>query len=109
MIITIGTSEDFQEGKGKGVIIEGVRCAVYRLQGILGCITDACVHSGGPLCEGFITNGKVTCPLHKWEFNHVTGKGFGKESQGGYHIWEESGIVYVDTDIEHPRVEYPCF
>lgn len=109
MKIKIGLSSDFQEGKGKGVLIEQRTYAVFRVNGELGCIGNDCVHADAPLCEGFIKNGKVVCPHHKWEFDHKSGKGFGKESQGSLHIFEENGEVFVETSEGTPRVEYGDF
>lgn len=106
----IGNSEDFEEGKGKKVYVGFEECAVYRYQGELGCIVNKCVHKGGPLCDGWMRDGKVVCPWHYWEFDFKTGQGFGKESQGGYAIWEEDGKVYVDASKKaSDRREYPAF
>lgn len=109
MIVCIGTSSDFEEGKGKCVRVEHYNCAVFRVNGELGCIRNECVHAGGPLCEGWIRNGKVVCPWHKWEYDFKTGKGFSNECQGGFRIWEECGSVYVDAGTPlTKRVEYPA-
>ena len=108
-IIEIGNSSDFEEGKGKMVVIDHKDCAVYRSNGELGCIRNECVHKGGSLCDGWLKDGKVVCPLHMWEFDFKTGKGFGKESSGSFRIWEEQGKVYADTTPMTPRVDYPAF
>ncbi len=107
--ICIGKSEDFLEGKGKKIIVGKTMCAVFRHNGELGCITNSCVHKEGSLCDGWMRGDKVVCPFHYWEFDFKTGKGFGKESQGGYTIWEENGNVYVKETMEHPRREFPAF
>lgn len=108
--IYIGESSEFEEGKVKKVYVGFVECAVSRFEGELGCITNKCVHKEGPLCDGWMKGCKVVCPWHYWEFDFKTGKGFGKESQGGYEIWEEEGKVYVNAEKQaHERKEYPAF
>lgn len=108
--ICVGVSEDFIEGKGKKVYVGFVECCVFRYQGELGCIVNKCVHKGGQLSEGWMRGCKAVCPWHYWEFDFKTGQGFGKESQGGYTIWEEEGKVYVDgSTLSNQRREYPAF
>ncbi len=33
------------------------------------CLADTCLHRGGSLSKGWITNGNVTCPYHGWQYN----------------------------------------
>ena len=39
-------------------------------KGQVNCLSDLCVHRGGPLSEGWLTDDKdsVVCPYHGWEF-----------------------------------------
>jgi nitrite reductase (NADH) small subunit len=38
-------------------------------------IAARCPHAGGPLADGIVAGGKVTCPLHGWKFDLATGEG----------------------------------
>lgn len=97
-IHTIGRSTDFPEGKGKAVVVDGKSLAVYRHNGVLGCIGNTCLHAGGSLGEGEVRDGRVYCPWHHWDYDFQSGVGFGEESVGGYKIWEEGDTVSVDLD-----------
>jgi len=35
---------------------------------------NRCPHRGGPLSEGIVHNGKVTCPLHSWVIDLESGQ-----------------------------------
>lgn len=42
--------------------------------GELLAVDDTCPHAGGPLHEGSIDDGLVTCPLHAYSFDLRTGE-----------------------------------
>jgi nitrite reductase/ring-hydroxylating ferredoxin subunit/multimeric flavodoxin WrbA len=105
----LGSSADFLEGNGKVVTIGKRSYAVFRHNGELGCLNNSCLHSGGPLGEGCIKDGKVFCPWHNWDWDFKTGKGWGEESVGGYRIWEEAGNVYADlSTAAYPKKIAPA-
>ncbi len=37
-------------------------------------IEDRCPHKGGPLSQGIVHGGRVTCPLHNWTIDLETGR-----------------------------------
>ena len=46
----------------------GERIAVFRHLGTVSAVTNVCAHQGGPLGEGKIINGCITCPWHGWQY-----------------------------------------
>ena len=38
-------------------------------QGKAHCLADTCLHRGGSLSQGWVTNGNVTCPYHGWQYD----------------------------------------
>jgi len=36
-------------------------------------LDDRCPHKGGPLSQGIVHDGRVTCPLHNWVIDLETG------------------------------------
>ena len=42
-----------------------------------GPYSSVCPHMGGPLEQGRIQNGEVTCPWHRYRFDLSTGEGRG--------------------------------
>jgi methionine sulfoxide reductase heme-binding subunit len=46
----------------------GERIAVFRYQGGVSAVTNLCAHQGGPLGEGEVIDGCITCPWHGWQY-----------------------------------------
>lgn len=46
----------------------GARIAVFRHEGGFSAVTNVCAHQGGPLGEGKVINGCITCPWHGWQY-----------------------------------------
>ncbi|MCB1034659.1 MAG: ferric reductase-like transmembrane domain-containing protein [Acidobacteria bacterium] len=65
---------ELAEGRGKVVQVGGQRLAVFRHQGKLYGLSNVCRHQGGPLGEGKIIDGCVTCPWHGWQYRPDDGK-----------------------------------
>jgi nitrite reductase (NADH) small subunit/3-phenylpropionate/trans-cinnamate dioxygenase ferredoxin subunit len=70
---TIGKVGDFAAGQGKMVLVGGRHVALFRLGDGFHALDNMCLHRGGPLCEGPIDNGVVTCPWHGWSYEIATG------------------------------------
>ena len=71
--IPVGNIGDFVSGQGRKVTVDGRDVALFRLGQEFFAIDNSCLHRGGPLCEGFIDNDVVTCPLHGWSYEIRTG------------------------------------
>jgi len=51
------------------------RCfAVFEVSGDLVVTDGACPHKGGPLAEGLVRDGVVTCPWHWYSYELATGR-----------------------------------
>lgn len=51
----------------------GEKIAVFRHGGKVSAISNVCAHQGGPLSEGKIVDGCVTCPWHGYQYLPETG------------------------------------
>jgi len=94
--------DDIAEGRAKVVSIGGERIAIFRHQGHFSALSNVCRHQNGPLGEGRIINGCVTCPWHGYQYHPATGISpppF-KDRVPTYRTRVEQGRVYV-----HPE---PC-
>ena len=60
--------EDIAEKRGRIVVLSGDRVAVFRYDGLISAISNACQHQNGPLGEGRIIDGFVTCPWHGFQY-----------------------------------------
>lgn len=73
-MIKVATVGDVPQNGSKLVEIDGIRIALFNLNGAYYAIEDVCTHDGGPLVEGEIVNGhEVRCPRHGARFDIRTG------------------------------------
>jgi nitrite reductase/ring-hydroxylating ferredoxin subunit/uncharacterized membrane protein len=56
--------EDLPEGESRLADVGGVAVMLARHEGAIHALSDRCSHRGGPLHEGELHDGCVTCPLH---------------------------------------------
>ena len=72
--VDVGGTDEFCEGRGRAVAIgDGERIAVFKHQGRVYATTNVCAHQGGPLGEGRIIDGCITCPWHGWQYRPKDG------------------------------------
>ena len=67
-------ADALREGAGVAVDIGGHDYALFRVDGKVTAVDGLCPHAGGPLAEGTVDEGIVTCPLHGWRFDACTGR-----------------------------------
>lgn len=56
---------------------DGREVAVFNLGDRLVAVDQRCPHRGGPLAEGLVRDGIVTCPWHWWRYDLATGERLG--------------------------------
>ena len=67
--VEAGRLSDTLEGRAIVVTLqEGERVAVFRHKGKLSAISNVCAHQNGPLGEGRVVYGCVTCPWHGYQY-----------------------------------------
>jgi methionine sulfoxide reductase heme-binding subunit len=66
--VKICRSTEFVEGKAKIFSVDKERIAVYLHENRLYAIHNVCKHQGGPLGEGKIIDGCITCPWHGYQY-----------------------------------------
>ena len=64
---------DIPDGSAKLVRVQGEEIAVFKQDGKLCAIQNACPHEGGQLSKGWIEGEAVVCPLHGYKFDLKTG------------------------------------
>jgi nitrite reductase/ring-hydroxylating ferredoxin subunit/DMSO/TMAO reductase YedYZ heme-binding membrane subunit len=82
----------------------GERIAVFRDGRQIGALTNVCAHQNGPLGEGRIINGCVTCPWHGYEYRLEDGCAPPPftEKLATYRVRLRDGIVEVDPQALPP-------
>jgi nitrite reductase/ring-hydroxylating ferredoxin subunit/DMSO/TMAO reductase YedYZ heme-binding membrane subunit len=67
--IDVGAVDEIPNNRAKTVCPPGrERIAVFRYDGQISAVTNVCAHQRGPLGEGKIIDGCITCPWHGWEY-----------------------------------------
>ena len=61
------------EGRARVITIGGERIAVFRHEGRPYALSNVCAHQNGPLGEGRILDGCITCPWHGYQYRPETG------------------------------------
>jgi nitrite reductase/ring-hydroxylating ferredoxin subunit/DMSO/TMAO reductase YedYZ heme-binding membrane subunit len=77
---------------------DGERIAVFRDGSQIGALTNLCAHQNGPLGEGRIIDGCVTCPWHGYQYRLEDGCAPPPftEKLVTYRVRFEGGVVEVD-------------
>lgn len=62
---------------------------------------NRCPHKGGPLAEGIVHGGSVTCPLHNWVFDLSTGVAQGADDGRvrTYPVQVQDGRILIAPDV----------
>ena len=71
--VTVANTNDLKPGESKSIEINGREIALFNIDGVFYAIDNTCMHKGGPLGEGVVAGGIVTCPWHGWEYDIKTG------------------------------------
>ena len=71
--VDIGPLADIPEDRAKIVTLSGERVAVFRHDGKVSAVSNACQHQNGPLGEGRVIDGCITCPWHGYQYEPDTG------------------------------------
>jgi nitrite reductase/ring-hydroxylating ferredoxin subunit/DMSO/TMAO reductase YedYZ heme-binding membrane subunit len=67
--VALGDLADFTEGRAIiGAGAAGERIAVFKFRGKLSALSNVCSHQGGPVGEGKVVLGLVTCPWHGYQY-----------------------------------------
>jgi nitrite reductase/ring-hydroxylating ferredoxin subunit/DMSO/TMAO reductase YedYZ heme-binding membrane subunit len=76
----------------------GERIAVFRDGEEIGALSNTCAHQGGPLGEGCIVDGLVTCPWHGYQYRLADGCAPPPftEKLATYRVRNNRGTVEVD-------------
>ena len=64
---------DIPENRAKVVRCAGERVAIFKYDGKLSAVSSVCQHQNGPLGEGRILDGCITCPWHGYQYKPETG------------------------------------
>jgi sulfoxide reductase heme-binding subunit YedZ len=64
---------DIPENRARIVCLSGERVAIFKYEGKVSAVSNVCQHQNGPLGEGKIVFGCITCPWHGYQYEPETG------------------------------------
>ena len=91
---------DIPENRARIVCVSGERVAIFKHDGKISAVSNVCQHQNGPLGEGKIVFGCITCPWHGYQYAPETGASpppFG-EKVPTFNVRVKDGRVFV-----HPK------
>ena len=62
------TADEIPEDCAKTVFVDGQNIAIFKYDGKLSAVNNVCRHQMGPLGEGKIIDGCITCPWHGYQY-----------------------------------------
>jgi naphthalene 1,2-dioxygenase ferredoxin component len=79
--------------------VQGRELAFYGIDGEVFASDNVCTHGHARLCDGFLEDGAIECPLHQGRFDVRSGKALCApltEDLRVYPVKIENGRVFVD-------------
>ena len=96
--VKVGLIEDIPDNKAKTIFVGESKIAVFRYDNKLSAVSNYCRHQGGPLGEGEIVDGCITCPWHGYQYyphNGCSPPPF-TEKLETFELKLELGTIYVN-------------
>lgn len=96
--------DDIMDKRARIVCLSGERVAVFKYDGKISAISNVCQHQNGPLGEGKILDGCITCPWHGYQYAPETGASPPPfvEKVPTFNVRVKNGRVFV-----HPKPNPP--
>jgi nitrite reductase/ring-hydroxylating ferredoxin subunit/DMSO/TMAO reductase YedYZ heme-binding membrane subunit len=96
--IDVGAVDEIPDGRARVVVIGGERVAIFRYDGQISAVSNVCRHQHGPLGEGRIIDGCITCPWHGYQYLPATGAAPPPftERVPTFRVWVLNSRVLID-------------
>ncbi|MBI1936592.1 MAG: nitrite reductase small subunit NirD [Ignavibacteriales bacterium] len=87
--------DELKEKIGRRFFVDDVEIALFKVEDKIYALSNICPHQKTHLIhEGFIEEGKVTCPVHGWQFELQSGRL--AQDRKGLDSFE---VKIIDNDI----------
>jgi sulfoxide reductase heme-binding subunit YedZ len=101
--------DEIPEKRARIVTVSGERVAIFRYDGKVSAVSNVCQHQNGPLGEGRILDGCITCPWHGYQYRPDSGASPApfREKVPAFAVRIRTGRVLIDPKPLPPgtRVE----
>jgi nitrite reductase/ring-hydroxylating ferredoxin subunit/DMSO/TMAO reductase YedYZ heme-binding membrane subunit len=101
--IDAGPVGDIPDGRAR-IVCAGERIAVFRYDGKISAVSNVCRHQNGPLGEGRVIDGCITCPWHGYQYLPGNGRSPAPftEKVETFDVRVAGGRVYVNPEAHPP-------
>jgi nitrite reductase/ring-hydroxylating ferredoxin subunit len=102
--IDVCSVDEIPETRACIATLSGERVAIFKYDGKISAISNVCQHQNGPLGEGRIIDGCVTCPWHGYQYLPDSGASPAPftEKVPTFNVKVEGGRVLVDPRPNPP-------
>lgn len=112
--LSLCSVEEIPDSRARVFPVAGERVAVFRYEGKISAVSNVCQHQNGPLGEGRIIDGCITCPWHGYQYEPGTGRSPAPftEKIPTFAVRVVDGVVWIDprpkaagTPVEPASIE----
>lgn len=99
--IQIGLLQDIPRQGSRCINLGEEKIAIFRtVDDQVFALQDKCPHKNGPLSQGIVHDGCVTCPLHNWVISLQTGEAQGADEGKvkGYSVKLDGETILFDLE-----------
>jgi toluene monooxygenase system ferredoxin subunit len=96
--------DDLWSGDVRGLVLDGHKVVLVRLEEGVFAYADRCAHLGLPLHDGTLADGVLVCAAHGYQYDAATGRGLNPRTAclTTYPVRIEGGDVFVDLAAPRP-------
>ncbi len=100
-------ADEIRENRARIVNFGDERIAIFKYDGKLSAVSNVCCHQNGPLGEGKIIDGLITCPWHGYQYQPHDGRAPAPftEKVATYDLKVENGKVFINPEAHPPGTE----
>ncbi len=94
----LAAASDVPEGKAVHLLVAEIPVVAVRISGAVHVLSDRCSHMSGPLSDGELADGCLTCPWHGSVFRVADGsvaRGPATAPQPAFQVREADGTIQV--------------
>jgi NAD(P)H-dependent nitrite reductase small subunit len=99
--------DDIPVGQNHCLEFDDIQVGLFRNADGFFAIDNICPHRGGPLNQGIVSDGHVTCPWHQWQFKLSDGvcRGIPNMKIQTYAVEIRDGAIWID--LNKPQEKKP--
>lgn len=101
--IRVAHIDDVREDDAIGVSLDNHEYALYEVAGEIFATDNICTHGHARLCDGFLEDGEIECPLHQGRFDIRNGKALCEpltEDIRTYPVRVQDGYIFLHIAMD---------